>query len=69
MAEFISSLISKSSATSGSKIVSAIGFFMSKEGGLDLKAGQIIDLAASIEKSNFRNKPEIRLRIVDIKIK
>ena len=59
----------KSSATSGSKIVSAIGFFMSKEGGLDLKAGQIIDLAASIEKSNFRNKPEIRLRIVDIKIK
>jgi len=26
-------------------------------------------LAASIEKSNFRAKPEIRLRIVDVKIK
>lgn len=52
-----------------SKIVSAIGFFMSKEDGFDLKAGQAIDLAASIEKSNFRNKPEIRLRIVDIKAK
>ena len=51
------------------KIVSAIGFFMAKNGGLDLKIGQTIDLAASIEKSNFRAKPEIRLRIVDIKIK
>ena len=51
------------------KIVSAIGFFMAKNGGLDLKIGQTIDLAASIEKSNFRAKPEIRLRIVDVKIK
>ncbi len=51
------------------KIVSAIGFFMVKEDGFDLKTGQVIDLAASIEKSNFRAKPEIRLRIVDIKIK
>ena len=59
----------KSSAVSGSKIVSAIGFFIGKEAGFDLKAGQTIDLAASIEKSNFRNKPEIRLRIADIKIK
>lgn len=54
---------------SDGKIISAIGFFMVKCGGLDLKAGQTVDLAASIEKSNFRNKPEIRLRIVDIKIK
>ena len=38
-------------------------------GSFDLKAGQTIDLAASIEKSNFRNRPEIRLRIVDIKVK
>ena len=52
------------------KIVSAIGFFMSnQQGRADLKSGQTIDLAASIEKSNFRAKPEIRLRIVDIKIK
>ena len=42
---------------------------MSKNGGLDLKAGQIIDLAASIEKSNFRNRPEIRLRVADIILK
>ena len=51
------------------KIISAIGFFMVKEKDFALKAGQTIDLAASIEKSNFRAKPEIRLRIVDIKIK
>ena len=54
---------------SDGKIVSAIGFFIGKNGDLDLKAGQTIDLAASVEKSNFRNKPEIRLRIVDIKAK
>ena len=59
----------KSPAASGSKIVSAIGFFMVKENSFDLRAGQTIDLAASIEKSNFRNRPEIRLRIVDIKAK
>lgn len=52
------------------KIISAVGFFMSNQPRLiNLKVGQIIDLAASIEKSNFRNKPEIRLRIVDIKVK
>ena len=48
------------------KIISAIGFFMGKENGLDLRIGQIIDLAASIEKNSFRNKTEIRLRIVDV---
>lgn len=53
--------------TNGS-VISAIGFFMVSQLNLiDLKAGQTIDLAASIEKSNFRNKPEVRLRIVDIK--
>lgn len=51
------------------KIVSAIGFFMANNENLDLKIGQTIDLAASVEKSNFRAKPEIRLRIVDIKTK
>lgn len=60
----------KNFADNGNKIISAIGFFMISQPNLiDLKAGQMIDLAASIEKSNFRNKPEIRLRIVDIKIK
>ena len=51
------------------KIVSAIGFFIAQDYRFGLKVGQNIDLAASIEKSNFRNKPEIRLRIVDIKTK
>lgn len=58
----------KNFADNGNKIISAIGFFMVSQPNLiDLKAGQMIDLAASIEKSNFRNKPEIRLRIVDIR--
>ena len=60
----------KSSISGGGKIISAIGFFMSNQPEIiGLKSGQTIDLAASIEKSNFRNKPEIRLRIVDVKIK
>jgi len=60
----------KKSSAAGNKIVSAIGFFMSNQPEINgLKPGQTIDLAASIEKSNFRNKPEIRLRIVDVKIK
>ena len=60
----------KKSPATGNKIVSAIGFFMSNQPEIiGLKPGQTIDLAASIEKSNFRAKPEIRLRIVDVKIK
>src|SRR3989338_5627524 len=60
----------KSSISGGGKIISAIGFFMSNQSEIiGLKPGQTIDLAASIEKSNFRAKPEIRLRIVDVKIK
>lgn len=51
--------------------IPAIGFFMKPE---DLKTGmgevvgvgKPIDLVAHIEKSMFRNRPELRLRIVDI---
>ena len=32
-----------------------------------LEVGRRIDLAATIEKSYFKNRPEIRLRIVDIR--
>jgi len=55
---------------SDGKIISAIGFFVANaEHLVDTKAGQTIDLIATIEKSHFRNRPEIRLRIVDIKAK
>lgn len=57
------------------KKVSAIGFFMTpddwkgKVGGAtggELRAGEPITLIASFEKSMFRGRPELRLRIVDI---
>ncbi|RJQ30805.1 single-stranded-DNA-specific exonuclease RecJ [Candidatus Parcubacteria bacterium] len=46
-------------------VISAVGFFMSREDFFDYTSGQIIDLAASLEKSYFKSKPELRLRIVD----
>jgi single-stranded-DNA-specific exonuclease len=51
----------------GKKIV-AIGFFMNEKsfGEAIIEVGVKINLVASIEKSTFRNFPEIRLRIVDI---
>ena len=64
------------------RLVSAIGFFMCiptffaekfdghnghKFSEVVLDPGQQIDLLASIEKSNFRGREEIRLRIVDIR--
>ena len=49
------------------KNVSAIGFFMTGgEWGIELKEGEKINLVATMEKSTFRNFPELRLRIVDI---
>jgi len=55
---------------SDGKVVSAIGFFVANaENMIGLKVGQTIDLTAVIEKSHFRGRPEIRLRIVDIKVK
>ena len=51
--------------------VSAIGFFMTfdtfkNKQGDPIKTGDIISLIASMEKSNFRGRPELRLRIIDI---
>jgi len=48
-------------------IVRAIGFFMKPEQfERDLSEGACIDLVATMERSLFRNYPELRLRIVDI---
>lgn len=49
--------------------VEAIGFFLAPTDfpGVDLKSGGTIDLVATFEKSYFRSRPELRLRIVDIK--
>lgn len=54
----------------GGEIISAIGFFFNGNGnGFNLKTGAKIDLVASLEKSFFRLPPELRLRIVDVKLK
>ncbi len=51
----------------GFTAVPAIGFFMKPDDfGEKLKAGERIDMVASLEKSVFRGFPELRLRIVDI---
>lgn len=49
-------------------VVSAIGFFMAKDEWFDLRPGQRVDLAASLEKNCFRGNTELRLRIIDIKL-
>jgi len=49
--------------------ISAIGFFMANTEKFDLKTGQKIDLVATLEKSTFRNSLELRLRIIDVKLK
>lgn len=54
---------------SGGGVISAIGFFMAGGKDFNLKAGQTIDLAASLEKNCFQGKEELRLKIVDIRIK
>lgn len=52
---------------SDGKKISAIGFFMTgNEWGIELREGAKINLLATMEKSMFRNFPELRLRIVDI---
>jgi single-stranded DNA-specific DHH superfamily exonuclease len=64
--------------SSGTK-VSAIGFFTCSSSekfdalnghifkGVNLEAGQKIDALVNLEKSMFKNYPELRLRIVDIR--
>ncbi len=51
--------------------INAIGFFMNKEtfknkNGESLKVGNEIDLVATIEKSMFRGRAELRLRIEEV---
>ncbi len=49
------------------KLVCAIAFFKTKKDfDVELKEGNSINLVATLEKSVFRNFPELRLRIVDI---
>jgi single-stranded-DNA-specific exonuclease len=49
------------------KPLSAIAFFKKPSSfAVSLESGSVIDLVANIEKSTFRNFPELRLRIVDI---
>lgn len=55
--------------------IPAIGFFASPTpndpshifGDIKLEAGEKVDLLATLEKSMFKNYPELRLRIVDLK--
>jgi len=37
--------------------------------GVTLAPGRVVDVLASVEKSTFKYKPEIRLRIVDLKVR
>ena len=49
------------------KKVSAISFFgVNNEWADKVKADQSLDLIASVEKSMFRGRPELRLRVVDV---
>ena len=52
---------------SNGKIIPAIAFFKNSESfDASLEKGEKINLVATMEKSMFRNFPELRLRIVDI---
>ncbi|MDP6387970.1 MAG: single-stranded-DNA-specific exonuclease RecJ [Candidatus Pacebacteria bacterium] len=52
---------------SNGKKINAIGFFVkSNSFGANLDKGRKINLIATMEKSTFRNFPELRLRIVDV---
>ena len=52
-------------------MISAIGFFMSNGDGCkyDVKQGSHIDLVANLERNTFRGRNEVRLRVVDLKVK
>jgi len=55
--------------TSKSKVIKAIGFFMSSNiGAGQIQSGTRLNLIASFEKSFFRGYSELRLRITDISI-
>lgn len=49
------------------KDVTAISFFQNGDSyEVDIKEGGRVNMVATLEKSNFRNFPELRLRIVDV---
>ena len=48
------------------KKISAVDFFSRNSAHREIEQGASINLVASIEKSMFRNFPELRLRIIDI---
>jgi single-stranded-DNA-specific exonuclease len=48
------------------RMVPAISFFNADNVDFQVNAGDKIDMVATIEKSNFKGRPELRLRIVDI---
>jgi len=55
----------------GGQTVNAMGFFMTasqfkNKKGEQIKVGDVIDLIATMEKSMFRGRAELRLRIIDI---
>ncbi|MCR4330585.1 MAG: single-stranded-DNA-specific exonuclease RecJ [Patescibacteria group bacterium] len=54
---------------SAGRNVSAIGFFMDKDAfpGVEVTVGEQITLVATLEKSLFRGRAELRLRIVEIR--
>jgi single-stranded-DNA-specific exonuclease len=53
----------------GSAQAQAIGFFLNPTDfpGVEVRSGGTVDLIATFEKSYFRGRPELRLRIVDIR--
>ena len=55
---------------SGGETIKAIGFFMASQIRLSdsLKAGNAIDLAASLDKNYYNGNIELRLRIVDFRV-
>ncbi|PCI29205.1 single-stranded-DNA-specific exonuclease RecJ [Candidatus Wolfebacteria bacterium] len=52
---------------SNDRDVDSIGFFMTPETfGEKVKEGQPLDLVVAVEKSMFRGRPELRMRIIDV---
>ncbi|MEI8061885.1 MAG: single-stranded-DNA-specific exonuclease RecJ [bacterium] len=47
-------------------VLPAISFFNAENPTYQLSQSDVIDMVATIEKSNFKGRPELRLRIVDI---
>ncbi len=52
--------------TRGEDVIAIAFFTKGEKFGVPIEVGKIINLVATMEKSIFRNFPELRLRIVDI---